>query len=613
MNDVAFIDAVWREGLAPEPQITVSQWADQHRRLPSTSAEPGRWRTARTPYLAEMMDALSVSSPVERVVIMKGAQLGGTEVGLNFLGYTIHNAPGIALLVMPSVDMVKRNTRTRIDPMIDATPELSERIAPARARDSGNTMSQKDFPGGSLVMTGANSAAALRSTPARYLVLDEIDAYPPDVDGEGDPVELAIQRTMTYGGRKKVLLISTPTIKGLSRIEAAYAETDQRQFFVPCPHCGHMEPITWKRVVWRKGNRKNAELKCSNCPMAITEGHKASMIAGGEWRATKPGDGKSVGFHISALYSPFTTWGRLAVDYGRVHKDPIRLKTFVNTALGETWEDQSGEMIAGRELDKRREVIGDRLPDGVAVLTAGVDVQDDRLEAQLIGWGRDEESWILQHAVLRGDPSAKHVWNDLEEWLNQRYAHPRAVPDLAISAACIDTGGHNTSSVYDFVGPRLRRRIWGIKGRGGPGVAPWPRNPLKGLKRSATVFMIGVDSFKFDLHGRLKISEPGPGYIHLASTLPADFTEQLTSERVVTKYSKGRPVQSWVLRSDRPRNEALDCFVYGSAALAGLKSAGLRLNTQADNISAHRLASEKTGPGAPHEVSRSIKSRWLSR
>ncbi len=216
------IDLAWRRGIRPEPPIPVSDWADRHRILPPTSAEPGRWRTERTPYLREVMDALSTSSPYERVVLMKGAQTGGSEAGLNWLGYIIQNAPGIAMLVMPSLDMVRRNTTVRIDPLIEATPALRELVASPRSRDAGNSLFRKSFPGGQLVMTGANSAVGLRSTPVRYLFLDEVDGYPGDADGEGDPVDLAIQRTATFQGRRKIYMVSTPTLKGHSRIEAAF-------------------------------------------------------------------------------------------------------------------------------------------------------------------------------------------------------------------------------------------------------------------------------------------------------------------------------------------------------------------------------------------------------
>lgn len=260
---VRLVQEAWCRGLRPEPQLTVSAWADTHRVLPTTNAEPGPWRTARVPYLREIMDALSTASPIERVVFMKGAQTGGTEAGLNAVGYWIAHAPGTIMTVWPTGDMVRRNSRTRIEPLIDGTPALRAKIAPARAKDPGNTVTQKEFTGGVLVMTGANSATGLRSLPVRYLVLDEVDAFPADADGEGDPVALAIQRTVTFRGRRKIMLISTPTDAGSSRIEKAYAESDQRRFFVPCPACGAMQHLRWSGIRWPEGEPRKAHYVCA--------------------------------------------------------------------------------------------------------------------------------------------------------------------------------------------------------------------------------------------------------------------------------------------------------------------------------------------------------------
>jgi len=595
-------DRAWRAGLAPEPRLTVSEWADRHRVLPPTSAEPGRWRTDRVPYLRGIMDCLSTGSGVERVVFMKGAQIGGTEAGLNWLGYIAHHAPGLVLLVMPSLDMVRRNTRTRIDPMIEATPALSERIAPPRAKDSNNSAYSKSFPGGVLVMAGANSAAGLRSTPARYVFLDEVDGFPADADGEGDPVDLAMARTITFRAMRRILMVSTPTIAGESRIEAAFAESDQRRYHIPCPHCGAMHALAWANVRWPEGRPDRAEFVCPGCGATYSDGQKVAALGAGEWRATAAGDGRTAGFHLSALYSPFQPLGDIASAFVRVRKDPARLQVWVNTALGETWEDRGTATATPDGLAARREVLGDTLPAGIAVLTMGVDVQGDRLEAQLVGWGRDEEAWILEHRVLWGDPSGPAVWADLDTLLLGTRAHPNLGP-LTIRAACVDSGGINTSASYEFARARLARRVWAVKGRGGPGVKPWPARPSRG-KGGAPVFLVGVDSHKDTIAARLAIAEPGPGCLHFAADLPPDFFEQLTAERIRTKYVSGRPVRSWVLHRDGARNEALDCLVYASAALHGLYSMGLRLNEEAAAAAGARQ------PAARPVVQR---SRWLTR
>jgi phage terminase large subunit GpA-like protein len=256
----------WGNGLRPDPDLTVSEWADRHRMLSGrASAEPGRYRTVRTPYMREIMDRLSPGDPTQRIVFMKAAQVGATEAGNNWIGFAIHQAPGPMLAVQPTVELAKRNSRQRIDPLIDESPDLRERVKPARSRDAGNTMLSKEFAGGILIMTGANSAVGLRSTPARYIFLDEVDAYPASADEEGDPVTLAEARSLTFAHRRKVLLVSTPTIRGLSRIEREYEASDQRRFFVPCPHCGAMQWLKFDRLRWQKGKPETAEYHCEGC------------------------------------------------------------------------------------------------------------------------------------------------------------------------------------------------------------------------------------------------------------------------------------------------------------------------------------------------------------
>jgi phage terminase large subunit GpA-like protein len=606
-------DDAWRRGIRPEPPITVSEWADRNRVLPPTSAEPGRWRTSRTPYLRAVMDALSASTPYERVVLMKGSQTGGTEAGLNWLGYIVHNAPGIAMLVQPSLDMVRRNTTVRIDPLIETTPALRDLVAPPRSRDAGNSLFRKSFPGGQLVMTGANSPVGLRSTPVRYLFLDEVDGYPGDADGEGDPVDLAIQRTATFRGRRKIFMVSTPTLKGYSRIEAAFAESDRRYYHVPCLHCGDMAPITWARIRWPEGKRYQAHLICEACGGIHHEHDKPRLLEAGEWHATAPGDGRTAGFHLSALYSPWETWAEIALDHGRVMKDPPRLQVWVNTKLGESWEDQAGEVVETEPLMARREDWGAVLPEGVAVLTAGVDVQGDRLELHVIGWGRDEESWSVDYRVIWGDPSGPRVWADLDTALAATYPHSHAVADLSIRAVAVDTGGQHTKAAYEYCRTRLHRRVWGIKGRGGPGIPLWPRRPTR-TKGKVPLFVIGVDAAKDALFARLRLAEPGPGYMHFPAERDAEFFRQLTAERVVTRFERGRPIRLWQPRRDGERNEALDTTVYAMAALHGLISMGLRLNKEAESLGVSPCkgaVSAPAGPAGPAEPAKVIRSRWM--
>ena len=351
----------WRagflDGLRPEEPLTVSEWADKHRRLSSkASAEPGPWRTNRTPYLREPMDCLSSTSPVQRVVMMFAAQTGKTEAGANWLGYVIDHAPGPMLLVQPTVEMAKRLSKQRLESLITETPVLAEKIAPSRSRDSGNTMFAKDFPGGMMLLTGSNSATGLRSTPCRYIFCDEIDAFPSDVDGEGDPVNLAEKRATTFA-RRKILLTSTPTVKDFSRIEAEYERSDQRRFYVPCPCCSVMQWLKWPQLKWENNDPVTAAYECEVCHERFAEIHKPAMLRKGEWRATAPSNGKTAGFQLSGLYSPlgWLSWADMVDDFLRAKTDAPMLKSFVNTRLAETWEEDFASKVSADGLLDRCE------------------------------------------------------------------------------------------------------------------------------------------------------------------------------------------------------------------------------------------------------------------
>lgn len=570
-------------GLRPDPDFTVSEWADEHRMLSQkASAEPGRWRTDRTPYLREIMDCLSPSSPVQRVVFMAGAQVGKSETGNNWLGFVIHHSPGPMLLVQPTVDTAKRFSKQRLAPMIEESPSLRERVADQRSRDGGNTQLVKEFTGGVLVVTGANSAVGLRSMPVRYLFLDEVDAFPADVDGEGDPVALAERRTTTFS-RRKVFLCSTPTVKDVSRIEREFNESDQRRYFVPCPHCEHFQWLRWSQLKWHDDDPETAAYACEDCGALIEERHKTEMLARGEWRATAEGDGRTAGFHLSSLYSPlgWKSWASIVAEFLRAKADAPLLKGWVNTVLGETWEDDVAAKIGADTLQARVELYDPRvLPARVLLVTAGVDVQDNRLAVSLYGWGRDEECWAIAHQEIHGDPAQAAVWKQLDDLLASPLQHELAEP-LQVVAACVDSGGHHTHDVYAYARERRARHVMAIKGqsqRGKPAIGKPTKVDVnwrgKVLKASAEVWPVGVDTIKSVIYARLKHNEPGPGYVHFHADLPADYFEQLTAEKQVTRYVKGFPVREWVKKSGA-RNEALDCAVY---AYAALQSVYLRYN-----------------------------------
>ncbi len=610
----------FNRGIRPDPLLTVSEWADQYRILSSVdSGEPGPWRTDRTPYLKEIMDCLSPSSPIERTVLMKAAQTGGSNAGLNWMGYVVHQAPGPMLMVQPTVEVAKRFSKQRVTPLVDVCPALKGLVKDPRSRDSGNTVLSKEFPGGVVMMTGANSAVGLRSMPVRFLFLDEVDGYPADADDEGDPVALAIQRTVTFANRK-ILMVSTPTIKNFSRIEAAYLESDQRRYWVPCPKCHKEQTLDWAQISWPKEPKEQRDLAfyiCVHCGYEIQDHQKSVMLENGRWIAEAEGDGKTAGFHLNALYSPHgwkNSWGAIAVEHGQVYKDPPRLKVWTNTKLGQSWEEDA-ERISGDALLDRREDWGELLPAGIAALTCGVDVQDDRLELEVVGWGTDEESWSVDYRVLWGDPSSPALWKDLDDFLIRRWPHAREVPDLAIRAVAVDTGGHHTLKAYAFCRARQGRRVWAIKGRGGMGVPIWPRRPSKNNKGRVPLFIVGVDGLKESTYARLRIVEPGPGYMHFPMDRDAEYFQQLTAESIVTRYHKGRPIREWK-KEHNARNEALDNRVYASAALQGLVAMGLRLNREAKRISEAPMKTDTPEADTPKLIRpkarrRVIPSSWI--
>lgn len=594
----AIVIAARRRGLQLDRQLAVSEWADTHRRLPAANAEPGRWRTARTPYLASIMDSLSSSSAVERVVFMKSAQIGGTEAGLNWIGYCIHHAPANIMLVMPTIDMIRKNTRTRIDPMISDTPVLRELVPEAKSREPGNTIASKEFPGGQLLMVGANAPTGLRSTPCRYLFCDEIDAFPVDADGEGDPIALAVQRTVTYGGRKKIFLVSTPTVKGASRIETAYQESDQRRYFVPCPHCGDRFVMAWAHIQWPAGEPDRAFSSCPANGCIIEEREKLGMIAAGEWRPTAPGDGRSHGYHLNSLVSPFVRWADVARDFLASKRDATRLKSWTNLYLGETWEDAASAPVLADVLAERSEAALDRLPAGALVLTAGVDTQNDRLEVEVVAWGIAEESWSVAYEVLHGDPADAGVWQALDRMLSRRWPSDRTGAGLGIAATAIDSGGGRTSETMRFAAARAGRRVWAVKGKGGDGVPAWPKRPPKiSAGANTPIYIVGVDSLKSQLYSRLRLEDEGPGYCHMPGGRDADWFAGLVSERPIKKWHKGVAKIEWQ-PARSIRNEPLDCRIYATSALHGLYSQGFRL--------------ENASNPAP-KPSAVIKSQWMER
>lgn len=528
------------------------------------------------------MDA--VSDPYLREIwVMKSAQIGWTEILGNVVGFHVDQDPAPILLVQPTLEMAEAWSKDRFAPMLRDSPCFTGKIADARSRDSGNTLLHKQFPGGHITMAGANSPAGLASRPIRVVLFDEVDRFPQSAATEGDPISLGRKRSTTFWNRI-MLAGSTPTVKGRSRIEAGFNSSDQRYYYVPCPHCDEFQRLVWAQVKWTD-DPKTAAYACQHCGSLITDADKGDMLAKGEWRATKPTNGIA-GFHISELYSPWVTWVEMVEAFLEAKALPETLQTWINTSLGETWEEAGTTIEAGSLLERRGSYGEDPLPAGVLMLTAGCDTQDDRVEVQLNGWGVDEENWIVAQKVFRGDPDSAALWQDVDAYLLQIFQTEDG-RQLRIEAVAIDSGGHYTQSVYKFVVSRKRRRVWAIKGVGGPGRLAWPKQASRTPKSRASVFILGVDAIKSVLYGRLqKVNEPGPGYIHLFAEANEEFCKQLTSEKAITRYQKGRPILVWEPRSKSIQQEAQDCWNYAYAAFLGrsgpelLKRLARRVGTQ---------------------------------
>ena len=549
--------------MRPPPKLTISQWADRYRRLSAESAaEPGRWSTSRAEYQRGMMDAVS-DPDVLTVVLMTSAQVGKTELINNVVGFHIHQDPAPMLVVQPTLDVAQTWSKDRLAPTLRDTPVLAEKVKDARARDSGNTVLHKTFPGGHVTACGANSPASLASRPCRIILMDEVDRYPISAGTEGDPVALARKRASTFWN-KKFIEVSTPTERGASRIEKSYAASDKRRYFVPCPDCGEHQTLEWANVKWTNKDASTAEYMCEHCGSLWGDVQRHRAVRQGEWRATAVAASQGVaGFHISALYSPWISLREGVQDFMDAKSDPMRLKTWVNTFLGETWEEE-GESLDEHDLVERCEYWGDDLPAKVAVLTAGVDVQDDRLEVEIVGWGSGEESWSIAYEVLYGDPSTAELWDRLDLVIDNTYHHP-VFGDMTIRSTCVDSGGHYTQSVYKYVQSRRGKRIFAVKGVGGEG-KPISGKPSKNNIGKINLFSVGVDTAKELLFGRLKIKEQGEGYCHFPDERSHEYFRGLTSEKRVTRYFKGRARREWVKNGTR-RNEPLDCRVYAMAAL----------------------------------------------
>lgn len=521
------------------------------------------------------MDAVS-DRRLTTVVVKSSAQIGKTEILLNIAGYFIDQDPSPMLFLQPTMSMSMAFAKDRLTPMCRDSPRLAHKLTDStsmsKATKKGSTLLQKVFPGGHISLAGMGSASELASRPVRIVLIDEVDRAPINVggadSGEGDPVSLARKRSQTFWNRKTIL-VSTPTLEDQSRIEDEWLESDQRRFYVPCPHCEHEQTLEWKNVHWPKGLPHEAQIMCVECAVLWTDVERWKSVSKGYWTATKPEVLTIAGFHINELYSPWSKLGEMATSFTIATRGgPEQLKTWVNTSLGECWSNDEGETVDWESLHTRRESYrhGEEIPAEVSTLVCGADVQDDRIEYEIIGYGAEEQSWAIQYKILIGNPGERIVWQQFAQALRQEFQHPdgHLIP---IKLICVDSGGHFTDEVYRFSKDMGRNWVIPIKGASDPGkqIARFPRTPRK--ENGTYLTMVGTDTAKELIYSRFRITDPGPGYCHfpISDDYDETFFRQVTSEKRVRKYRKGRMYFEW--DAGHRRNEALDCRVYALAAL----------------------------------------------
>ncbi len=580
-------DKAW----APPPKLTLSEWADEYFYLSAaTAAQPGKWTTL--PYQREIMDAIT-DPRVEQVTLMKSARIGYTLMVGAAEGYFIDQDPSAVMVVQPTVDDGKNYSKESIAPMLRDVPRLAaiayDETETADSRDSGNTIQHKNFANGALLdVVGANSGAGFRRKSRRVVIFDEVDAYPPSAGSEGDPVKLGMRRSAYFWNRKHILG-STPLIAKSSRIERAFTEGDQRRYYVPCPQCGHMDILRFREpdltkdehghwMQWPENDPAGAHFVCFQNGCVIEHSEKREMVERGEWRASAPFTNHA-SFHIWAAYSysPDAEWGKIAAEFLVAKKNVEELKTFVNTVLGETWTEK-GEAPEWQRLYHRREKyqIG-TIPDGVRLLTCGVDVQKDRWVYEVVGWAATKESWSVETGVIPGDTSNETDWLKLDELLSRTWKTGLGV-GVGLRMLAIDSG-FNTQMVYNWARKRLGRVI-AIKGQSAARTlinSPTAVDVTIGGKRIARgckVWPVGVDIAKSELYGWLRLDQPigdaafPSGFCHFPE-YGEDYFKQLTAEHLVSKVNVRTKfvTHEWQLIPGR-ENHYLDARVYARAAAA---------------------------------------------
>lgn len=567
---------------APE-QITVSEWADKYRKLSAeNSAEAGRWKTSRTPYLKEIMDAFK-DPRVHRLVVVSSSQIGKTECELNMLGYAIDQDPGGIMFIMPTVDVAKDFSKRRLAPMIRDTRNLRKKIAEAKSRDGDNTVLKKSYPGGMLTLVGSNAPAPLAGTPARYIFGDERDRWAKDAGGEGDPWKLAEARTITFYNYKMVE-VSTPTIAGSSAIEESFHTGTEEYWCVECPHCREYVFIEFEHILYehtsKKSNHKTkymvekAEFACPECGCISSENEIRKQPH--RWVAKNP-DAYRNGvrsFWINAFSSPWMDWKTIVLRYLEAKSDPEKLKTVYNTLLGKVWDGEVYVDDTDDEMLAKREEYEAELPEGVLCLTCGVDTQDNRLEYEVVGYGFEGENWGIERGVIPGKPSDEDVWERLDGIIDKVYRFKDG-KGLKVSITFVDSGGHYTQEVYEQCNRRLNKKVFAVKGKDGEG-RPYTDVPKKTkiIREDKVIgevwfYLIGVDSGKVKIMSMFGDADEQKWHIptNPDKKYGASFFNGLLSEKMVFKNKKW----TWEKIPGHNRNEALDCRNYANAAFDALK------------------------------------------
>lgn len=559
----------------PPHQWTVSEWADVNRYLVADNgAKQGRWKTDAAPYQREIMDAFS-DRRIEEIVIMASAQVGKSEIELNMLGYVIDAQPGPILYIQPTNTVAEDYSKRRISAMISASPCLRRKVYRAKGRDSNNTINMKFFPGGSLNIIGANSPADLSSKPIRYVFMDEIDRFPPSAGSEGDPRQLAKARTETFRHNRKIVKTSTPTIKGKSNIEKDYMNGTREEWHTECPHCRKYSFIRFDNIVFKHEDVQNeygdvdyyvtdVAWHCPFCDQETTE-YDAKRQPG-KWVALNP---KAIengirSFRLNAFMSPWSSWREIVLEFLKAKDDPELLKVWKNTRLGESWEvnDRSG---AEDKLFNRREFYEAQVPDGVRLLTMGIDTQDNRLEYEVVGWNKDSESWGIEYGIIPGRPDSEAVADEVLKLMDREFAR-RDGKRMRILGAFWDSGGHYTDAIYRHAAKLGPRHVFAIRGEGGdkPYVSPMKKakTDVAGIR-----FVLGVNYGKEIIMHDIGVDKVGAHYMHFPNNPEAGYTLEyfrgLVSEKMVIHRRGGQSVLTW--EKIHERNEPLDLRNYAFA------------------------------------------------